>query len=160
MKSNKSMSLPIAIAAAIFSLIISLPSMAEGLSAEDYTEIQQLYAQYNWSIDSGDAEAYAATFTPDGTFNNFTGHDALVGFIQRWRESMNGAYRKHWNTNLHLTGYGKTAQGKVYLMLLDTSVRPPAIVTSATYSDSLVKTDQGWRFTKRQTAADAAPPAK
>ena len=144
----------------VFSVIALFPLsfvQADGLSAEDYMEIEQLYAQYNWAIDSGDAEAYAATFTADGMFNNFTGHDALVGFIQRWVESMNGGYRKHWNTNLRLTGDGKTANGSVYLMLLDTSVRPATVAMTATYTDSLVKTADGWRFTKRATKADAAP---
>lgn len=32
------------------------------LTADDYIEIQQLYARYNNAIDSGDAEGYAATF--------------------------------------------------------------------------------------------------
>ena len=30
-----------------------------GLTADDYVEIQQLYARYNNAIDSGDAEGYA-----------------------------------------------------------------------------------------------------
>ncbi len=46
---------------------------AGGLSAQDYFEIQQLYARYNNAIDSGDAEGWAATFTSDGVFNTFVG---------------------------------------------------------------------------------------
>jgi hypothetical protein len=67
--------------------------LAQGrkLTADDYIEIQQLYAQYNIAIDSGHAEGYAATFTPDGVFNTSNGHDALVRFIHRWRETMKGA---------------------------------------------------------------------
>ena len=139
--------------------LLSASANAQGLTADDYMEIQQLYAQYNFAIDSGDADAWAATFTPDGVFNSFAGQEALKGFIKRWVESMNGGYRKHWNTNLVITGDGKTAQGKVYLMLLDTSVRPAAIATTATYDDTLVKTDAGWRFTKRTTKADPRPEA-
>jgi hypothetical protein len=133
------------------------------LSAQDYVEIQQLYAQYNVAIDTGDAEAYAATFTPDGVFNTFSGHDALVGFIKTWRERLNGASRRHWNTNLLISGEGKNATGSVYLMLLDVSTKPVSIAAVATYTDSLVKTSNGWRFTKRIThndgAAAAASPA-
>ena len=40
------------------------------LTAQDYVEIQMLYAQYNHSIDTGDIEGYVALFTPDGSFNN------------------------------------------------------------------------------------------
>ena len=132
---------------------------ASGLSAQDYAEIQQLYARYNIAIDSGDAEGWAATFTPDGVFNTFTGHDALVGFVKMWREKLNGATRKHWNTNLQITGNGKEASGYVYLMLVDFSTKPPSILTTATYTDSLIKTKDGWRFTKRITKGDSAPTA-
>jgi len=129
------------------------------LTADDYIEIQQLYAQYNNAIDSGDAEGYAGRYTPDGVFNTFAGHDALVGFIHRWKESMNGGNMRHWNTNLAITGTPEGANGSVYLLLVDVSVRPPVIRTAAKYEDQLVKTPQGWRFKKRVTKAEGAPPA-
>jgi hypothetical protein len=132
---------------------------AGALTARDNFEIQQLYARYNIAIDSGDAEGYAATFTADGVFNQFTGHDALVGFVKTWREKLNGATRKHWNTNLQITGNSKEASGFVYLMLVDISTKPVSILTTATYTDALVKTKDGWRFTKRTTKGDVAPAA-
>lgn len=135
-------------------LTIAAAAYSEGLSPQDYMEIQQLYAHYNKAIDSGDAEAYAATFTPDGVFNTYNGHDELVGFINRYVETMNGKLRRHWNTNLVIDGDGKTANGFVYLMMLDLTQQPPAISTTATYTDLLVKTKDGWRFTKRMTTAD------
>jgi 3-phenylpropionate/cinnamic acid dioxygenase small subunit len=135
-------------------LIASACLAASGLSAQDYAEIQQLYARYNIAIDSGDAEGWAATFTPDGVFNTFNGHDALVGFVKTWREKLGGATRRHWNTNLRITGNGKEASGFVYLMLVDVGTKPPSIVGTATYTDSLIKTKDGWRFTKRTTKGD------
>ena len=132
---------------------------AGGLSAQDYFEIQQLYARYNIAIDSGDAEGWAATFTPDGVFNTSVGHDALVNFVNTWRAKLNGATRKHWNNNLQITGNGNEASGYVYLMLVDISTKPASILTTATYTDSLVKTKDGWRFTKRTTKGDTAPAA-
>jgi uncharacterized protein (TIGR02246 family) len=134
-------------------------SAASGLSAQDYFEIQQLYARYNIAIDNGDAEGWAATFTPDGVFNTFSGHDALVGFVKTWREKLNGATRKHWNNNLQITGTSREATASVYLILVDFSTKPPSILTTATYTDSLVKTKDGWRFTKRTTKGDVAPSA-
>jgi hypothetical protein len=132
---------------------------ASGLSAQDYFEIQQLYARYNMAIDSGDAEGWAATFTADGVFNTFVGHDALVGFVKTWREKLGGATRKHWNNNLQVTGNAKEATASVYLLLVDFGTKPPSILTTGTYSDSLVKTKDGWRFTKRTTKGDIAPAA-
>ena len=134
-------------------------SAASGLSAQDYFEIQQLYARYNIAIDTGDAEGWAATFTPDGVFNTFSGHDALVGFIKTWREKLNGATRKHWNNNLQVTGTSKEASATVYLMLVDFGTKPTSILMTGAYSDSLIKTKDGWRFTKRTTKSDVAPPA-
>jgi SnoaL-like domain len=130
---------------------------AAPLTAQDNFEIQQLYAAYNIAIDNGDAEAWAATFTPDGTFNQFVGHDALLNFIKIWREKQNGATRKHWNSNLRITGNSKEAAGSVYLLLVDISTKPASILLSASYTDSLIKTKEGWRFTKRVTKADVAP---
>ena len=132
---------------------------AAPLTAQDNFEIQQLYAAYNIAIDNGDAEAWAATFTPDGTFNQSVGHDALLNFIKIWREKQNGATRKHWNNNLRITGNSKEASGSVYLLLVDISTKPVSILLSASYTDSLVKTKDGWRFTKRVTKADVAPAA-
>ena len=135
---------------------------ADTLSAQDYVDIQQLYARYNIAIDSGDAEGYAATFTPDGVFNNMVGHDALVGFAKMWREKLNGAMRKHWNNNLQITGDSKHANGFVYLMLIDIGTKPASILTTLSYTDTLVKTKDGWRFSKRTTKPDTSetPAAK
>jgi len=48
----------------------------------------------------------------------------------------------------------------LYLVLVDFGTKPPTIATSASYSDELVKTVQGWRFKKRATKGDVAPPPK
>jgi hypothetical protein len=132
---------------------------SNSLTADDYIEIQQLYARYNNAIDSGDAEGYAGTFVPDGVFNTFNGHDALVGFINNWRDNMKGTNRRHWNTNLAINPSPEGASGSVYLLLVDVSVRPPVIGSAAKYEDQLVKTAQGWRFKKRVTKNEGPPPA-
>ena len=129
------------------------------LTGDDYIEIQQLYARYNNAIDSGDAEAYAATFVPDGVFNTFNGHDALVGFIHRWHDSMGGANLRHWNTNLTITPTPDGAGGSVYLLLVNVGVRPPTIQAAAKYEDQIVKTPDGWRFKKRVTKNEGPPPS-
>jgi hypothetical protein len=153
---NKASIIPVLLAAMCF---VGASWAASPLSAQDNVEIQQLYAKYNNAIDSGDGEAWASTFTPDGVFNTVSGHDALVGFVKTWREKLNGATRKHWNTNLLISGNSKEATGSVYLMLVDFSAKPPGILFTGTYADSLVKTKDGWRFTKRTTKADIAPAA-
>ena len=137
---------------------LSAQGAAKNFTAQDFVDIQQLYAKYNWSLDAGDAEAYASTFTPDGTFNNNVGHDAIVKFANTFHGGM-GAHVKHWNTNLMITPTAEGAAGQVYLVLVDFATKPPTIATSASYADELVKTAQGWRFKKRQTKGDTAPAA-
>jgi hypothetical protein len=139
-------------------------AQADGLSTQDYIDIEQLYARYNHAIDGCDAESWAATFTPDGVFQHFTGREALVGFVKQWCEKMNGGNRRHWNTNLRITPTTEGASGTVLLMLLDAGVKPASIVSTGTYNDTLVRTPEGWRFKTRMIKSDApgaaAPAAK
>src|SRR5688572_3473517 len=115
-------------AAAVVALAFAAVSAhAAELTTQDYIDIEQLYATYNHAIDNGDGEAWAATFTPDGSFNRFQGKDALVGFIKTWREKMNGANRRHWNSNLRITPSAEGANAVVMLMLLDVGAQPPVI---------------------------------
>lgn len=126
------------------------------LTTQDYIDIQQLYARYNHTLDSGDAEGYAALFTPDGAFNANVGHDALVRFVK----NRTAGDLRHWNTNLLITPTSEGAGGTVYLMFLNVSTRPPALANNAAkYTDSMVKTPQGWRFKKRQTRPEGPPAA-
>ncbi|MBC7983010.1 MAG: nuclear transport factor 2 family protein [Candidatus Obscuribacterales bacterium] len=135
-----------------------LLASAETLTTQDYAEIEQLYARYNHAIDSVNAEAWADTFTADGVFNaRFTGREQLMGFIKTWKERMNGGNRRHWNSNLSITGSPEGANGAVYLMLWDVGVKPQAIVSTGMYADTLVKTPNGWRFKTRVVKGDAAP---
>ncbi len=125
------------------------------LTPTDYIQIQQLYARYNDAIDSGNANAFASTFTTDGSFNDLHGHDALVGFVHYWRDKMNGSNMRHWNTNLVINPAGQGATGSVYLMLINIGVQPPVIALAARYHDQLVKTPDGWKFERRATTTEA-----
>ena len=130
---------------------------AKALTTQDLIDIQQLYAKYNWALDAGDSEGYASTFTPDGVFNNNVGHDAILKFADTFHAGL-GSHVHHWNTNLMILPTAEGASGQVYLVLVDFATKPASIATSATYSDELVKTAQGWRFKRRATKGDVAPP--
>ncbi len=139
------------------SALVSAQKAAGKLTTDDLIEIQQLYTKYNWALDSGDSEGYAATFTADGVFNNNVGHDAIVKFADTFHAGL-GSHVKHWNTNLMILPTATGATGQVYLVLVDFATKPASIATSANYSDELVKGAQGWRFKKRATKGDVAPP--
>lgn len=123
------------------------------LTTQDFVEIQQLYARYNWTLDTGDVEGYANTFTPDGVFNNNVGREAIVKFATGFHAGM-GTRVKHWNTNLMITPTPEGASGAVYLMLLNVNTTPPTVESAGKYADRLVKTPQGWRFKSRQTTRE------
>ena len=137
----------------------AVATRAQGsLTTQDYIDIQQLYARYNLAIDSGDAAGYADTFVADGVFNTFKGREALMGFASGY--AAKGQTRnRHWNNNLVITPTAEGASGTTYLLLVDISQKPPAIVTAVRYQDTLVKSPQGWRFKSRATKGDTAPPA-
>ncbi|MGE3510132.1 MAG: nuclear transport factor 2 family protein, partial [Vicinamibacterales bacterium] len=88
------------------------------LTPQDFVEIQQLYAKYNWALDSGDSKGYADTFTPDGVFNNNVGREAIIKFADGFAKGL-GSHVRHWNTNLLITPSATGASGKVYLVLVD-----------------------------------------
>ncbi len=126
------------------------------LTTQDQAEIQQLYARYNLAIDAGDSEGYAATFTPDGVFNDNVGPDAIVKFADTFHAGL-GAHVRHWNSNLMILPTDGGASGQVYLMLIDFATAPPSIAASGSYADELVRTAQGWRFKKRAVRIDTKP---
>jgi len=122
------------------------------LATEDRLDIQDLVARYNHAIDGGDAEAWAATFAPDGTFESrgevHAGTDALVAFARGFQERMAGA--RHWNNNLVIEGDGDEARTSCYLMLW----RGGEPVSEAKYVDTLSRIDGQWRFTSRKVVRD------
>ena len=147
-------------AVAALAIFAFASAQAKDLSTQDMIEIQQLYAKYNHAIDSGNAEAWANTFTEDGVFNTrFAGREQLMGFIKMWHERMGGATRRHWNSNLVVTGTTDGADGSVYLMLWDIGAKPQTIVSTGMYEDKLVKTKNGWRFKSRVVKGDTPPAA-
>jgi SnoaL-like domain len=128
---------------------------APKLTADDYIEIQQLYAAYAHALDKGESERFASTFVLDGEFtggrgpgrggearNPIKGKNALLEMGGR------GGLR-HFNANLLITPTPEGAKGSVYLLLFDARNVPATIVETAIYEDTLVKTSQGWKFKKR-----------
>ena len=138
--------------AAALTLVPAATKAQMTVSADDMVAIQQLYAHYNLVLDAGDAQAWADTFLPDGSFGNSVGRAALVEFATNFHASNPGS--RHWNSNLQITKTAEGASGTVYLMLWNTSVRPATITITGVYNDELVKTSQGWRFKSRVVTPD------
>src|SRR5690606_2498533 len=114
---------------------------AAELAANDYIEIQQLYARYNTAIDRNDADAWADTFTADGVLaGNFKGREALKGFVRDWHSNpqMNGAARRHFAADLVVTPTAEGASATVSAIIVDLATSPMSIAAFVAYSDALV----------------------
>jgi hypothetical protein len=137
---------------------VAQQSKTKELTAQDYTEIQRLYARYNFAIDVNDAENMTATFTEDGGFYNGSrvngiGREGILAFMHNRKLDM----RRHWNTNLMITSTPEGVKGAVYLLIVDVGKQPPVIMSAAKYDDTLVKTPRGWRFKKRVVNNEGLP---
>ena len=148
-----------AIALSLFALSIALVPAGQArenpgtLTTQDYVEIQQLYARYVHAIDSGDAEGYAALFTPDGSFNNNVGRDALVAFIR----NRTASGMRHINTSLVITPTPEGARGAVYNLFINVDTNPTTVTGASQYQDTLVRTPLGWRFKTRVNTREPIP---
>ena len=78
----------------LMALVVSTSSTAEKdiVRAKDRVEIEQLMWNYIHALDSGNAEAYAALFAPDGQFgrgaNAVKGREALKKMVSDARQKM------------------------------------------------------------------------
>jgi len=141
-----------AVVTAALTLCTVLPVLAQtstpALSAADYTEILALYAKYPMMLDTHDAEGYANLFTEDGAFGDRTvGRKALMEFAAGRGGAMSTVRHVHMTPVITPTAEG--ASGTVLNFFIDVGANPPAFTRASQYTDTLVKTPQGWRFKKR-----------
>jgi hypothetical protein len=134
------------------------------MDAIDYELIRQLLGHYNMAIDLGDAEGWAATFTPDGVFRctglpegnplggRYEGTDELVAYAKTHFGIAKGRAR-HWNANLVIECDGETATMRCYLLALTAGAGKLA-GTTGIYEDRLRKVDGEWRFVERHIDVD------
>jgi uncharacterized protein (TIGR02246 family) len=91
------------------------------LSIEDRVEIEDLYARYGYGFDEGDGAAWAAVFTPDGSFlrdgePDLVGSEALSSFVEE--RAASAPHVTHHTTNILIEGTPGGARGKAYVIAL------------------------------------------
>lgn len=129
------------------------------LEPQDHLAILALCAEYNRSLDAGEAAAWAATFTEDGVFHHPARSYASTAELRRFAEERTAKFdtnpiadQRHWNDPVVLSGDGDRASGSCNLLVagVDRESGRPAVVARGRYEDRLVKTSAGWRFAERR----------
>ena len=132
------------------------------LSAQDYTDIQDLYAYYTLCSDAGDADGFVSCFSTDGELcipslsMSILGRADLHRFKSEDKARRNGRVRRHWNSGLHLEKIDpNTVSGRCYLHAYEA---PPGkalqLVDMGVYVDTLVREEDEWRFGCREIQMD------
>ena len=152
----------------IFAITIGLnadsgaaPQQGIALPYEDRAEIDDLLSRYSYYIDSRAGEAFASTFTADGTLEFpgvvVKGHDQLVTFGSRPVEDK---IRFHFVGSILLVRVAADhvrARSMVIIGMRDIQGTAPATFDGVgVYEDDIVKTGSGWKFAARH--ADATLP--
>ncbi len=135
---------------------------ALALTNDDRVEIRDLISRYNKAIDTGDADGYANTFTPDGEFigivGTFNGRDELRAFAAAYateEQYAEFASAQHWVTNVVADGDGAEAAVFSHLQMVKPLPDGGRILLVGHYDDVVRKVDGRWLFAQRIVVSDA-----
>jgi uncharacterized protein (TIGR02246 family) len=161
------------IAALVCAALLGWPAVAA--EAQDRAQIEKLMWQYVRALDTENADAYAAVFTPDGQFgtgaNAVKGSEALKkminGFRQRAADNQaktgeKGPAMYHVITNSYLEFVDKDhARLQAYWMTVFAAAgekTPPRVAAAGREVDELVRSNGQWLIKLRDVAPkDVAP---
>ena len=127
---------------------------AATLSGADIAEIQQLYARYNQGLDFKDKELFLSAFAEDAVYTTgggevYEGTAGLTEWVTPVLENTSGPAMTHNNTSIVITPTAEGARGRGYWLLMNVAEREPVPVFSGYYTDTFVKTADGWRIKTR-----------
>lgn len=144
------------------------PTAAEANPAQeaaDRAEIEQLMWNYVRAIDGFQPEAYAATFTEDGTFLDIKGRAGLSQMVADMKKSQDDRrakgetippmYHVMANQNIEFTGRD-TARVHYYWQTMfagnSAAAQPPRIAAGGRGVDDVVRVNGKWLIKKRDVA--------
>lgn len=131
------------------------------LTAQDYTDITELYARLYQGSDLRELDTWLATFADDAVFSFPTGEEVSgKKALGEWRAKSFGgstgdSKRRHWTSGVMLTPTTEgTAKGRAYWLMLDATGKQPVVAQSGYFDDLFVKTKDGWKFKRHGVRFD------
>lgn len=122
--------------------------------SNDSDAIRHLLARYTYEGDRGRIDALAACFAEDGVLefpgNSGTGPDGVTAALTSGERNSAISFVRHHITNPLINVDGDTATARSYFQVVSNNGPDHA----GTYSDTLVRTTEGWRFTRRTVRID------
>lgn len=133
---------------------------AEGQSVphSERIELLELYGRLAFAIDSGEATAWAAMFTPDGVLRTsrpreLHGREEIADFAAEWFAS-SGAQRRHVSWHHSFEQAGEEVLGRCYASVLRSDHEGVTPEFTAVYRDRFVRENGGWLLRERDVAID------
>ena len=157
-------------------LLIALPVTpvsAQGMAqSADRLAIAEAIAQYSYTLDFPDADAYAALYTEDAVWEAFIrdADEAILRLeskeaIRTWAENraagLEGRKSGHHQsglTFLELTADSARTQNMLLLTYQGADETAPTVTGSGIYYDTWRKTADGWRIVSRVLRIDGPLP--
>lgn len=121
---------------------------------DDIELIKRLSSRYNLAFDYVDIDAYIECWAEDGFFErsnagrSYRGHDQLRELLSTF--DVDG---RHITTNFIIDVDGDAAKQSAYLLYLDKADNF-SVSMFGVYSDELVKTADGWKYSSRRLRVD------
>ncbi|HLH68933.1 MAG TPA: nuclear transport factor 2 family protein [Candidatus Dormibacteraeota bacterium] len=126
------------------------------LSVEDRLDIQELFARYAWSLDTGDLEGVLACFVEDGALEHqpqgrFVGREQIRQLLEDLWYSRPGWFvgRQHLANHFLITPEGRDrARVRAFFSILqhDTNARTNFVFGLGNWDNICVKRDGRWWF--------------
>lgn len=129
-------------------------------SVEERLAVEELFARYLWSIDTGDVDTLVSCFTEDGSLESpavgsFAGHDQVRAFAQRFADyRRRGSQLRHVMSNLLVDTEGDQATARCYLLVYLTRDGQSKLLGPGRYECTLRREDGAWRFVRRLVVMD------
>ena len=129
------------------------------LNADDRMQILELIARYNRAHDSDDTEGWLDTFTDDAVFvtssSTNEGRRGLRDFFVDGGERIPGVRHVTYNSVIEaVDGDPDRARMQSDLIVLRAG-QPPEFLLTGSYDDTLRRSEDGWRFERREVRRDA-----